>query len=86
MSIYIKGISMPKEGEFVPLRIYDNGEVTIEVDGEEVKFGTAMNVPPHGKLIDVDASYNVVEKIECGKVARSVFANAVIPVDPDGES
>ena len=55
MSILIRGIDMPKKGEYKPLFIYDTGEVTMEIRGEEVQVATAVPVPPHGRLIDADA-------------------------------
>ena len=54
MSILIRGIDMPKKGEYKPLFIYDTGEVTMEIRGEEVQVATAVPVPPHGDLIDRD--------------------------------
>ena len=52
--IYIKGIEMPKRGEFSHIRIYDNGEVTIESGGVEYSVAKAVAVPDHGRLIDAD--------------------------------
>lgn len=54
MSVLIKGMEMPKKGEYKPLYIYDTGEVTMEIRGEEVQVATAVPVPPHGDLIDRD--------------------------------
>ncbi len=37
MAIYISGIDFPNPGEYKEIRIYDNGDVTIELtDGEIV--------------------------------------------------
>lgn len=59
MSILIIGMEMPPQGEFKHIRIYDNGEVTVQVDtGKEVYeavIANAVQIPPHGRLIDADA-------------------------------
>lgn len=58
MSILIHGMEMPHQGEFKHIRIYDNGEVTVQVDtGKEVYeavIAHAVQLPPHGDLIDRD--------------------------------
>ena len=42
MSITIQGMSMPESGEFSHVRIYGNGEVTVEdSEGYETVIGTA---------------------------------------------
>ena len=59
MSILIRDMEMPPQGEFKHIRIYENGEVTVEVDtGKEVYeavIANAIPIPPHGRLIDADA-------------------------------
>lgn len=59
MSVLIKGMEMPPQGEFKHIRIYDDGDVTVEVDtGKEVYeavIAHAVQIPPHGRLIDADA-------------------------------
>lgn len=66
MSILIRGIEMPPQGEFKHIRIYDNGEVTVQVDtGEEVYeavIAHAVQVPPHGRLIDADELTGQMER------------------------
>ena len=60
MSIILKGIDMPKNGEMHRINIYDNGNTYIitsnilyETDRKDVE---AMQIPtPHGRLIDADA-------------------------------
>lgn len=68
MGIYIKGMSMPKEG-FVEILIRDDGTVqqtgqSYRIDGtdyytpyvgEMLVMYNAVPVPPHGDLIDRDA-------------------------------
>ena len=59
MGIYIQGIELPKE-QNVPTWavIFSNGEVRIYKDGFNTDQGngkgTAIHVPPHGRLIDAD--------------------------------
>ena len=45
MGILIKGTDMPKEGEFSCFRIYPDGGVTVELDGEEFMVAFASEVP-----------------------------------------
>lgn len=65
MGVYIKGIEMPKENEYVHLLIKNDGTVecvksifhinepTTLIEMEQT---TVIEVPkPHGRLIDVDA-------------------------------
>lgn len=65
MSILITGMEMPHQGEFSHVRIYDNGDVTVEVDtGKEVYeavIAHAVQIPPHGRLIDADAPISLVD-------------------------
>lgn len=44
MSILLLGVDMPKKGEFSHYRIYDDGDVTVECDGEEVVVGGAVEI------------------------------------------
>lgn len=53
MSILIRGMKMPTEGTCKTITIFDDG-VVVEGNGSE-KLGTAVSVPPHGRLIDADA-------------------------------
>lgn len=66
MGIYITGIEMPKDGNFVELLIWADGHVTktgdsyIAEDGRAYyqpctfEYFQAIPVPPHGRLIDAD--------------------------------
>jgi len=62
--IYIPGMEMPKRGEFSHIRIYDNGEVTIESGGVEYPVAKAVAVPDHGRLVDADALKARVQKLQ----------------------
>ena len=55
MGIYVPGIKLPKEGDCII--VYSDGEVW--GDGKPIgKVGTAVELPPHGRLIDADALKN----------------------------
>ncbi len=52
MSIILKGIDIPKNNEYIPMRIYGNGHIWIN----GAYKGVAIQIPtPHGRLIDADA-------------------------------
>ena len=67
MGLYIQGIELPKE-QNVPTWavIFSNGEVRIYKDGFNTDQGngkgTAIPVPPHGRLINADALFEKVYK------------------------
>lgn len=54
MSILIKGVEMPTDGELLCINIHPDGKVCINLDLECEKVGEAVPVPPHGALIDRD--------------------------------
>lgn len=53
MSILIHGVSMPKEGLARNISIFDDGNVRFY--GGSAVIGKAIELPPHGRLIDADA-------------------------------
>lgn len=53
MSILIKGMQMPKDGNETIIRILPDGTV-LDQYGHHLAI-TAVPVPPHGRLIDADA-------------------------------
>lgn len=57
MSILIRGMEMPKTGEYrCVIRKWQQGSaITIDLYGEEELSGTIVPVPSHGRLIDADA-------------------------------
>ena len=60
MSVYIKGMEMPTEGNWKTVRIYPDGTCAIpnwQGDCTLIKGATAFSVPDHGRLIDADALY-----------------------------
>ena len=57
MGVYIEGMKMPKEGEH-PLWIALHSDGTVEYNankGDGWQMTTAVPVPPHGRLGDLDA-------------------------------
>ena len=54
MSILIKGMEMPTSC-FDNVMLCNDGRVFVYKNGGWVKSGTAVPVPPHGRLIDADA-------------------------------
>ena len=59
MGVYIKGMEMPKEGEWISVNIFHDGKCFVQSwCGMDFNFAaklTAVPVPPHGRLIDTDA-------------------------------
>ena len=53
MSILVRGMDMPKEGNETIIRIQPDGTV-LDQYGHHLAI-TAVPVPPHGRLIDADA-------------------------------
>lgn len=62
MGIYISRMEMPNPGQIVLVEIDENGNVFAAYDGGRTKLAqyTAIPVPPHGRLGDLD---KLVEKI-----------------------
>ena len=59
MGIYIPG-KMPKDGECIV--VYGDGEVWHH--GKRItKVGTAVELPPHGRLGDLDALTHTIERV-----------------------
>ena len=55
MGVYIKGMEMPKNIG-VSVTIYPDGRVIRYLGyGAKEQLGTAVSVPPHGRLKDADA-------------------------------
>ena len=56
MDILIKGLALPKKGEVMKLYLCSDGDVGYDEDGKPYKT-TAIELPPHGRLIDVNKTY-----------------------------
>lgn len=55
MGIYITNIEMPQDEEMLCVNIYPDGKVCINLDLECKRIATAVPVPPHRRLGDLDA-------------------------------
>ena len=64
MSVYISGMELPKPGQIVLVEIDENGDVFAAYDGGRTKLADykAVNVPPHGRMGDLDAVEELVIK------------------------
>ena len=62
MSILIKGMEMPKTGEYRCVIRKWGEEITIDLYGNEELCGTLIPVPDHGRLIDAEKIYDAVER------------------------
>lgn len=64
MGIYLPNMEMPKLG-YREIRIYPDGRVMEEDEcGIDEVVGTAEQVPPHGRLGDLDALYEKFSRLE----------------------
>ncbi len=85
MSILIKGISMPSKKNGAVLIIYPDGKCAVE-DGAILQ---AVELPPHGRLIDADALSDdlitmTVHIEAAGSLLRMVRAAPTI-IEAEGE-
>lgn len=87
MSLLIKGMEMPKDG-YVDVRIKYNGTAAHST-GEPPYFRVydAIPVPPHGRLIDIDAPYEIKVYVDglTKKGGVDIYAPAVLDADPAEE-
>ena len=72
MSILIKGVDMPKNGEMILCFASDENDqntVCLILDSKTTKpieHKGVVEVPtPHGRLIDAEALKNIIQKIHC---------------------
>lgn len=78
MSLILKGIDMPKNGDRHHITIYDNGEAYIttsnrlyETDRKDVEVVEILT--PHGRLIDGDALINKLCEDCFGECTRECY-------------
>lgn len=89
VSIYIKGMGMPKTYPLI-VTIYPNGQVLSETVGVKDKHGFAVRVPPHGRCIDEKSivpkdGYIIADGIVCIPVKDIINAPTIIPASVEGE-
>ena len=66
MSVLIKGMEMPKAGNWKTIRIYYDGtcaEPNWQGDCRYMQGCEAVPVPPHGRLIDADALMDTLQEL-----------------------
>lgn len=82
MSILIKGMEMPKDGCHHLICVYADG--TVLSGGGEY---TAIPVPPHGRLIDLDAlPHYTGYALSADEVAKAVDTAPTIIEAEEGEA
>ena len=105
MGLYIPGMKMPPKGKRLFVAVNGCGDVYLITSGAEIitKYQPsvkAVELPPHGRLIDADALENegadVHQDIEyCGYIEDTIYgyshemienAPTIIPADPEGGS
>ena len=65
MSILIPGMKMPKDEKAIHLEIHSDGIVLMWQMGDDDKVvGTAIELPPHGRLGDLDALMAEFERMQ----------------------
>ena len=96
MGVYIKGIDMPlhQEGCETIIRIQPDGTV-LNLQGIHL-YATAMQVPPHGRLIDADAaddyaydelevSYSYLSPREASRNMQLIYRNMPTIIEAEEE-
>lgn len=67
MSILIKGMEMPKKGSWVTLRVFPNGQCFLYSwcgnDFDFMEHLTAVPVPPHGRLIEKNSVFELIQSV-----------------------
>lgn len=94
MGIYIRGTKMPKDEKAIHLEIHSDGTVLMWQMGDDDKVvGTAIEVPPHGRLGDLDAlianhfsdehriAMSYADKCWMRRIING--EQTIIPADPD---
>lgn len=89
MSILIKGMEMPKDGDFIVIRS-DGKAYYVSANPQNAYEGEILLIPPHGDLIDTrdvnleDGPYEYQDWVEW---AWEQYLNAPIflPADPSKE-
>ena len=87
MGVYIKGMEMPKTGEYrcVIRKWQQGGTITIDLYGEEELSGTIVPIAPHGRLIDADALASMYDpNTDFGRSVRDMITDCptIIPAEP----
>lgn len=79
MSILIKGMKMPYLS--IVLCIHPDGKVFADIDGEWKEY-KAVELPPHGRLIDADAFLAKLKKDPLFPLVEKYGMSGVIEAQP----
>ena len=95
MSVYIKGIEMPK-GYSVVVKIFPDGRVGMVpyiqyFKADLIEGAQAVPVPPHGRLINEKDiipkdGYIIADGMACISVKDIANAPTIIPASEEGEA
>lgn len=88
MSIILKGIDMPEEGEFIHVLITSNGNFGIISDKNvDIGFRKAIQIPKgHGRIGDLDKLQNAIKADIMGGLNYKFFIrNAPVILEVEGE-
>lgn len=78
MSLYIPGLSLPKDEKAIHLEIHDDGFVSQWQFGTDDEISSkAIEVPPHGRLVDADAFIDDCPEL----MAYEMLMPTIIPRD-----
>lgn len=89
MSLILKGIDMPKNGDYHHITIYDNGNTYIttsnvlyETDRKDVKV---IQIPtPHGDIKDINTVEDELDS-RCGQLSAEIVRHAPTILDEEGK-
>lgn len=85
MSILIKGQSLPKDGEHLLLQIKSDGTI-YDALGRRIA-SVAVELPPHGRLIDADAQIERAKRLNLSTVGiiTQLLESAPTIIEAEGE-
>lgn len=73
MSVLLKGLTMPRDGERLKVWVYANGQVIVDKRTYYEEY-EAVELPDHGDLIDRDALRNEMRLSEsCSRCERDAY-------------
>lgn len=86
MDILIKNIEMPKDNKRIFLCIEKDGEVGVFEEKKLIRFTEAHELPPHGRLCDLDSlieheTYNIEQALFDSDEVLEDLKNAPVIVE-----
>lgn len=83
MSMLIKGVDLPKDRNFILLKVFPDGKTRI---GLSTNYTQAIQIPtPHGRLIDGDKIETEAKETLYGEVNYEEIANAPTILEAEEE-